>query len=289
MAKMAEKVMILGKSESGKTSLCAVLAKAMGKPVVVVNNKAENCPWENTVDWKNVLAVRDKTIVIEDLLGCTDGQYKLIQKLLGYSGHHDRTNTIIIVHTLLKNQCVGLLGFLTSLYITLAKTNSDSIAIAFRKYNFPPLDRLRHLKTFEAAEAKFGFFKIDPEKKSFLRDGDEETAAAGSDKRTPCIEDYRRTAEVLLAELDGGGRKAMTIFNLIIKKLDLSCISPADLSITLYRENSGIMLRCSLVDYVNALLVTDTPARDLKCLHSYITSRIVLPQCYIRNKELRQA
>jgi hypothetical protein len=204
---------------------------------------------------------------------------------MGFSAHHKGVDSVVITQGLSKNNVLSLLPFLSELFITLAKSNASLVSKALDYYKFSKAQRDAHVKTFLAAEGRYGYFVLKPDEMSFLR-GDVAAAAGGDDRGSalPSREDFARAAESLLAELEKP-KRALAIFNLIISKLPLKDVSPHDLSIKVYRKASGHSLTFSLVDYIHSLLQNVKPSKDIVSLHLFLVKRgVVIPVCFISNK-----
>lgn len=289
---MPEKICLCGKSESGKTTTARSIAASLGKTVVAVNDFAKKSSWTR-VGWGDLeTQPLGTTVVVEDLIGCSESTFKLVLKLLTFSGHHNQFNVIVIVHSLNKNNVMGLMDHWTKIYFTLSKTNRDSIDKAMRRYHFSKEDKERHLRTFDDATEKYGHFILDPETKTFVRgDGGgcsrDGGGGAPPPPPPPRREDYMRTAETLLGQLPDS-KKALAIFTIILSRLELDTISKHDLSITLFQKG-GTPLTLSLVDYVHAILNKDDPSGEMLALHRYVRRRVYIPRCFLANKKLRDA
>jgi hypothetical protein len=293
---MPEKVLLVGKSESGKTTLAHAIAASLGKNSVAVNDDSKHSTWKK-IKWSDLETQPEgSTVVVEDLIACSERVYKLVLRLLTFSGHHSKFNVIVICHSLTKNNVTGLLDHWTKLYFTLSKTNRDSISKAMIKYNFDKEDRDRNLRTFDAATEQYGHFILDPEAKTFVRgdsrvvggDGGGGGARGGeiAPPPPPRREDYMRTAEMLLAQLPDS-KRALAVFSILIAKLELNTISPHDLSITLYKNSQPLTL--SLVDYLHALSSKENPSGAIVSLHRYVRRHVVIPAFFLSNKALRDA
>jgi energy-coupling factor transporter ATP-binding protein EcfA2 len=281
----SKKWMVLGKSESGKTTLVDRLTGALGKPIYLIGEITPTTPssWKS-ISLEEVPHLSDCVLIFEDLVHCSDLVNKTVRKVMGFAAHHRGVDSVVVTQSLAKNNVLSLLPFLSELFITLAKSNASLVSKALDYYKFSKMQRDSHLKTFLAAEGKYGYFILKPDAMSFLR-GDVTAAVGGNDHgASPTREDFFSTAESLLAELERP-KRALAIFNIVLSKLSPSEISPHDLSIKVYRKASGHPLNLSLVDYIHSLLGDIRPSKDIASLHLFLRKRgVVIPVCFISNK-----
>ena len=287
---MSKKWMVLGKSESGKTTLVDRLTAGLGKPIYLIGEITPTTPstWK-PISLEEVPGLTDCILIFEDLVHCSDLVNKTVRKLMGFAAHHKGVDSVVITQSLSKSNVLSLLPFLSELFITLAKSNASLVSKALDTYKFSKTQRDAHLKTFLSAEGKYGYFIINPDAMTFLR-GDVAAAAArdGGAAPPPTREDFVRLAESLLAELERP-KRALAIFNIILSKLSPSEISPHDLSIKVYRKASGHPLNISLVDYIHALLGDFKPSNNISSLHLYLLKRgVVIPVCFNSNKYMNK-
>jgi hypothetical protein len=286
---MARKLIICGESESGKSTLAAkiaatIAADAGGKKIVAVNDQTASTLWTK-IPWSDINdKLRDVVVVVEDLLGCKDSEFKRVLFLLAFSGHHRGVDTLILCHAMQKSNVQGLLKHVDQVLFTLSRTGAACLKIVLKKYNFPDVDV--HISSFENAKGQFGHFIVDRKLRVFKR-GDV-AAAADSAAAPRSKEDYLVTAKSLLGELDNA-KRGLAIFNLLLAKLQLDCICPDDLSITLYDKTTQLPVTCNLVEYIHALLTKDaSPSRDVLRFNKFVQARVNIPNFLVANKELRK-
>lgn len=82
-------VLIVGKSNTGKSYLARDLVQGLGRgrPVYVVNDASPQKPFRK-VDWDSLKDIRKASLIMEDIISCTDKEFKEIQKVLSYYCHH---------------------------------------------------------------------------------------------------------------------------------------------------------------------------------------------------------
>ena len=287
--------LIIGKSESGKSTLARKLASQGGKRVVVVNDTVSR--EEEGVEywpWEKLETAHGVAIIIEDLVGTTERQFKQISHALNVKKHHGGCSLYIICHSLVKTNVTGLLTFFDFLIFTSARTNVANIKAACTFFKIPPSTREKHLTLFgKESKDPYAYYILDLKDFSFLKGGCVETSHPPGGRDTPTsaaavasLADYRKSAEILFGQLPNS-KRCLAIFEIILGRLDYlgDSISPSDLMIRLQTKDSQKEKRFSLVDYVFSLVELDPPASDIVRLHAFLKSKnIFYPRCLIKNK-----
>jgi hypothetical protein len=60
-----------------------------GRKVMALNYRSKPCPYTLT-NWDSLMSLRRVALVIEDVIGISNAQYKLLAEMLSFSNHHHR-------------------------------------------------------------------------------------------------------------------------------------------------------------------------------------------------------
>lgn len=98
-----EAVLIIGASNSGKTTLAKKLARKWGKPIhmLMASELVKNDQIEEdiqNVTWENAMHLSKATLIIEDILSLTKKQDKLLRHIIDVLIHHGQLNLVCCTH-----------------------------------------------------------------------------------------------------------------------------------------------------------------------------------------------
>ena len=86
------KILIIGKSGSGKTRAAAALASRSRYPTYVVNDSKNKIDEDEKtfpdVDWEELPHLKNANVIVEDIISCTGSQLDSLKALCNYSAHH---------------------------------------------------------------------------------------------------------------------------------------------------------------------------------------------------------
>ena len=101
-------------------------------------------------------------MIFEDVIGCTDSEFKIIQQTLSYAVHHRSVDpAILICHSILKNRIHAVLGYVNFVYFTLSPSNATSIAAALRYFRFDRSEQDAMIKSFLAEKREhYGYYLL---------------------------------------------------------------------------------------------------------------------------------
>jgi hypothetical protein len=280
-----ESVLVIGKSGSGKTFLANRMAAGSGKDVYKVADRGDGSKKFKSVGWDGLEKLRDCCVVFDDLISCSKTQFSSLQNVLNYKGnHHGVSPAIVCCHSIYKNNVYSLLHYVSHVYFTLSKCNEKSVTGVLDFFKFSPEERASASADFKGTRDRYGYFLVDVEAHTFAR----HRLGSGAIPASPAVgmEDYRDAARRFLKEL--GNDRAFVLFEMILLKLPLSCLSPRDLSVTLKLKSSDAARQLSLIDYLHALLVPDRPSQDMLILHRFVEKYVTcMPKCFVVNKALK--
>jgi hypothetical protein len=286
-----------GASGTGKSFTAARLLENE-KEVHVFNGKegkeavTNPVEWYKPVKWTKLLDLRGPGVAVlgDDLMNLNKFQFETLQTLMNYNARHYEVSPVVLCcHSVLNNKIFGLVTHLTHLYLTLAKTNSQSLAAVCGAFKYPKKVRNAMVDTFLAAEGEFGYFVLDLDRMTFSRGGmQQQQVSLSKSELTPApAEAYRKTAEAFLPLFCEEPKRAMAVFEYLLPKLPLASLNPDDLTIYLQKKTTGVEVRISLIDYLHALNSEAKPSGEVVSLHRYLARYVRLPACFVKNKYLR--
>jgi adenylate kinase family enzyme len=86
------KILIIGKSGSGKSRAANALALRTKYPTYVVNdNNNKNSEDDKVfpdIDWEELPRLKNANVIVEDLISCTNQQLESLKVLCNWSAHH---------------------------------------------------------------------------------------------------------------------------------------------------------------------------------------------------------
>jgi hypothetical protein len=303
-------ILILGRSKTGKSSLVRSIFKEYedwAKPICILNDRARKSKYR-FVAWSEVLTLRNVCLVVEDIVGCTPQQYKILSELLNYRVHHCKVNPMVCVsHSLLKQNLYGLLPFFTKIFITASQANIASFKNLLNYFGFSEQEQAFHKKNFESCKEAFVHWLFDVEnrtiekkkypfipeayepKKGTKRKRMDDNGDGTVSKRTALI---LSRADRFFSVLSNS-REAKALFEILYAKLPKQFIHPQTLDITLAKNSpDGPAVVISIIDYVATLVDTEgrVPAsQDVLKFHRYVQDvrNIKLPAHFVLNKDFR--
>jgi hypothetical protein len=280
--------LIVGKSESGKTTLAKRLLEAVPGPVRVVNDKtghfqAGGEKFQPT-SWEELGKLRDCAVLVEDLIGTTPAEFAALQHLVSYKCHHDSVSpAVLVTHSIQKNNLQGILNYLTHVYFTASKCNVKSLRVVLDDYDLDRRQKESFRRDFRANAEPYGHFCLDVERGTFERVRSPETAAASATTR--------RLPEVIsparYLEHTKNPEKALLVFDIVNSRLPQSARGD-EYTVKLESKLLGHPVTVSLIDYVDcATDAAKTPSKELCSFHRYVSSIAHLPSCLVDNKKFR--
>jgi hypothetical protein len=285
-------ILVCGKSFTGKTVLSRSLVAGLGRPVYIANDPSPPKPFRK-VSWDKLAEIRDAAVILEDVISCTDAEFKMIQHLMSYAAHHSGISpAVLICHSVLKNRIHAVLGYVNYIYFTLTPSNATSIGAALRYFRFTKEEQEAMIKRFLGeTKGTYGSFCLNVEERTFEKMDGKPVSLGSNDKVAPAVpkrsrDDFVRAAERFLPLLPEP-KLALAAFEIIVRKIPLASLSPDDLSIELRLAESGGKLTLSLIDYLNVLTTNSRPSTDMFRLHRYIRKYVTVPDFFRKNRRLR--
>jgi hypothetical protein len=281
-------VVIVGPSHSGKsTAARAILGDGAIRRVSVLNDRSDESPAAyERVEWGEADGLRDTALLVEDLIACTDSQFKILQNLCNFSAHHsDCTPILILTHAIQRNGLGGILTYANRVLFTLRRTNASSLGHALDFLKFPKKEKERLVAEFVTASAGegYGHCELNLESGKFVSKA-AAAAAPAEGKATPPPIDASRYLEHVKDP-----KKALLLHDLIYPRLS-DKIKTAGGSYELrLRTKAGEAVRASFVDYLDTL--TDNskrPTGAMRGVHKFVKEHVLIPDCLIANEALKE-
>ena len=328
-------ILIVGKSGSGKSSIACALASTLSKvvsaekrqkkkrTVFILNDKTHATGFQ-PIEWGDLGNLSNCGLILDDLISATKVQFRAIQFLLNFLGHHKNVSPIIIcAHSILNNGIMGLLPYMTEVLLTRARSNVRSLTTILINFKVPKEERDAHVKTFLACNEPFGYFILDLVNWNFMADsrsvkgelrqirnhklrkdekkhpssaggaiGAVDELASAAEKREESAATKRRetraAAERYLKLLPGGGEIPLALFDLLYPAVKDKKIKPAELTVEMCTK-TGARIKINLVDFIHTLIVEDKqPTAAEVVFHKYVNRKVSIPLCFQSNNKMKK-
>jgi molybdopterin-guanine dinucleotide biosynthesis protein len=95
---MLDVALVIGRSESGKTTLAKSLLEKQEKPVRVVNDSSGDLDpgWE-TCNWSDLERLEGVAVLVEDVVAATQTEFAHLQRLLSVGCHPRSVGPVYIL------------------------------------------------------------------------------------------------------------------------------------------------------------------------------------------------
>jgi hypothetical protein len=291
---MRKVCLIVGKSESGKTTLAKRLLEGVPGPVRVVNDKtghfeaATATPGGEkfqSASWEELAKLKNCAVLVEDLIGTTPAEFAALQHLVSYKCHHDSVSpAVLVTHSIQKNNLQGILNYLTHVYFTASKCNVKSLRVVLDDYDLDKRQKESFRRDFRANAEPYGHFCLDVERGTFERVRSPSETAATTTRRLP---EVPRISPARYLEHTKNPEKALLVFDIVNSRLPQSALGD-EYTVKLESKLLGHPVTVSLIDYADcATDVSKTPSKELCSFHRYVSSIAHLPSCLVDNKKFR--
>jgi hypothetical protein len=284
-------LILVGASGSGKTTAAKSLVRGCGLPVYVVNGQPDDYGegYEEAA-WEECASLKDCCLIVDDVLSCNAPQFKILQRLANFSGHHLNIQKLIIVtHSIQNTHVYGLLAYATQVLFTLSKANVRSLWVTLDFYKFGVKEKEAIMKEFNSCSDEYGYYVLHVEKHSFWRPSEQCNRPSGDDDsgaRQGGVHSLppHRFLELLAPE--ARRRQATLIFDLVYPSLPRSAVEEGDgFTIVMRTKATGETVRINIFDYLDCLTnEKSTPTSTMLGLHHYVSSLVSIPRCFVANK-----
>jgi hypothetical protein len=280
-------ILCVGRSATGKTTIVKKLLKSC-KRVFVINEKTGDKTFQRA-SWDEATTLKKAALVVEDLIGASKQEFKLLQHLISFSGHHCSLSPIVVVlHSLLNNNCFALTNYVTDVIITASKSNLGSLNALLTSQRFDKTERADIVQRFLREGEPYGYFWFSVDKRRFEYFGPAGVAADHSSKKSTSaaaasiMSEASASAERYLGLLPESGT-ALALFSLIRARIDEKTLDPQDLTLTL-RSKKKHSITISLIDYLHALTTPDAAvSKENLLFHRFISKKVRYPKVFITN------
>jgi hypothetical protein len=294
-------ILLVGRSGSGKSVMCKALLEAFApalergqeEVVYAVNDRTRDCPYRR-INWEQLPQVANCSLVVEDIIGASNREVKLLQEVLNFAQHHRQVSPVVMVaHTVTGNNIYRLIPSFHFIYISAVPSSINSLSRVLNHYGFEKEAKARHLALLKSCKEQFCHLQLDVDagtveltragQKEGLNKKEAEGRAKAAKKSA-----LRATAERYLEDL-AQPKKALLLFDHIIPKIPRGKFDAQFLTVSL-RNAGGEQVVVSLIDYLAALTTPDSRADPtMEQFHAYLGKRGVhLPKVYVLNKRYWQ-
>lgn len=273
---------IIGQTGSGKTILAKSLVKNCSK-VFILNDFAQTSPFVKTT-WKDCLHISNCALVVEDIVNCSEDNFKKLQTLLNYKAHHNQISPIVLIcHTAKKVNLIGLFDCCTHIFFTANKSNINSLKTVLNKFSFEKQEKINIENVFLNNKNKFDHFVLYCAERKFEKFNSDHCFEPSQKNKTP--ENNMEKLVKFLAEPD----LALTISKLIRSNVNRALINENTCTLTLFSRKKNSNQDTNLIDYIGCLLTeNEKPNKKFISLHKFVLKRNIIPRSFVKNKYLRK-
>jgi hypothetical protein len=282
---------LVGKSGSGKTTAAKELVADSGLPVHVVNGQPDDYgEGYRDASWEDCSSLRDCCLIVDDVLSCSGAEFRTLQRVANFSGHHlNIKKLLVLTHSIQNTHVHGLLAYATHVVFTLSKTNARSLSVTLDFYKFGE-EKKAIMREFNSCGDEYGYYVLHVERRTFARPPGqvsrprrEETAREPA-AQGPSSLPAQRFLELLAPE--ARRRQATLIFDLVYPHLPRSSDEDGDdFTIVLRSKATGETVRTNIFDYLDCITSEKgSPSPTMLGLHNYVTGLVSIPRCFVANK-----
>jgi hypothetical protein len=261
-------------------------------PVYVINGQPEDYGERyKTAKWEDCQSLRNCCLIVDDVLSCSETQFKMLQRVANFSGHHLNVQKLLVLtHSIQNTQCHGLLAYATHVLFTLSKTNARSLSATLDFYKFGK-EKEDAMREFDSCGDEYGYYVLHVERRSFARPGDQRPGASprrAVEEATTTFLPPQRFLDLLSPE--ARRRQATLIFDMVYPSLPKSTIDEADpFAIVMRTKSSGQTVKVNIFDYLDCLTSEKAvPTSAMLGLHRYVAGLVSVPRCFVANKRFFQ-
>jgi AAA+ ATPase superfamily predicted ATPase len=283
------RTLILGSSQSGKTTLAKKLVKELGLPGYLLvcyeelglNKEDVESDGLKLVSWKDVPKLKDATLVVEDLMTLEPKQEKILRRALDYFSHHHNLKIIVASHHVQGIGIYSLLSSFQKIRVTLAKSNLKSLDTLLMYFKYSEADRKKYRNEFLDQKEQFGYMEFDAKTRQVTTHTDKKTAQAAEDSDDS---DFDTDKSFFYEPL-----KAKALYKKIFNALPSNIVRAKDKSMKLVKQDTGQIYFVSLLDYVHFLMSQREPPEEILNLHKFLkqSNLFIVPKCANKNPHLK--
>lgn len=286
-----EFIIICGASGSGKSTLAKdLLASFKGKVCAVNSGEKVDKRWER-VSWGCLSELSDVALVVDDLINPTPAQMNELQEVINVSAHHKTVRPILVlVHSLIKNNCQSLLSYADTVYITGSKNSYQSLKRTFNYFNFEKERQAEYSSEFLGCGEPFCYFKVSSGDRSMVKYRSEFGASKSheKDEKSEKISKLKTNAYRMIEFLPRTSISRL-LFDLILPVLPLQNLDENSITLTMSTRAESKIIKINLLDYLFALGSENCVlTKDVKGFHNWLVKRIALPKCFVENPQLKK-
>jgi hypothetical protein len=301
-------ILIVGRSSTGKSSLVRSLLLEFdnwNRTTAVLNDRTFKTKYYH-VTWPEALTLTHHALVVEDVVGATPAQFRILAEILSYKVHHDKLNpTLVVTHSVFRTNLFSLLSYFVKIFVTANAANYASFCRLLSYFGYSEAEQRFHQANFknckdslgthwlintetrEISKVKYPFVPppLVKNDRSGRRKVPKETAAAASARELATM----AKAERFLSAFQHH-KEAIVLFEILYNHLKKSTVNQKTLEITLASGSpDGEPVKISLVEYIGSLVDAEQKepiSRDSWRFHRYALAKgVKYPHQLILNKE----
>jgi hypothetical protein len=281
----ASNFLVVGVSNSGKSSVVKKEAQLLGKPIFVVGDATYSEDEKKVfkpLPWNEVLEARDCILIFEDVLTLSREQDIILRTVLDVHKHHRNVTSYVLSHRVQGTGLFGTMASFDAVWVTCSKSNVRALDQILQFFRYSEPERRQQIKEFTECKASFGHLSINPKTREIRLnvEGGEKAAAAaaageGGEKHLPLEFEL----------LPPGSEK---LHKLIFSRVPSNIVDPRTQTISLRDKKTGSLIVSSIEDYLYYLKVQRRPSPQTAALHKYVVRNFVIPDFVILNAYLKE-
>lgn len=297
----AKSYLILGLSNTGKSTAARLIASATKLPVYVIGSvdefkmlKARSVSIDEDFE-----TFKECVIILDDVLSIARRKNnEQLRLLLNKIKRHKSVTIIVCSHSLNHTGLLGVMHFFDYLWLTKSPASEKDLNLVLKAYkitDFTPEDFRLFCGSQEKWYLQIGLTQpsIDYFDSSLKAISDSPTspaaaaaagtAAAAAAEGQEHVIALKKGAEALFRNFENPDFLT-SIFNYILDNINSEAVSVNDYCVKLKSKTSDYSVCISLIDFVLTLRDTEKPSNDMYILKKYCDKQFRLPQYFIKNK-----
>lgn len=254
---------ILGSSNSGKSTLARKLTRKTKRKTYVLNDRTGNERIFEKMEIADFEKMRNCAAIVEDVICLPDRERHMLQTLLNFNSNHFNVQPIfILTHSIKNNNIFSLLSFVRGIiFMTQSASSIGSLKTIFNFYNVEKSESKNFLQKWSEHKKQFEFFYFDIEKGSFTLNAFDailkQNYEANFKNDEPTLKKYIAKEGERIFNLLGYKKKlAVEILQFIINSFKLTSFDRAEFTLTFNRKskNDKNTLKINLIQFVQNMI-----------------------------------
>jgi hypothetical protein len=296
-----ELYLIIGPSNSGKTTIAKAILESSGKPIfclggdrtVQLGDRYQEC------SWGAVETLSSCSVLVDDLIATSPSKFVALQSLLCYvASHSDVKPVVICTHLVSKNNIAGLLSAVKMIVFTADKGNIRALSTVLSHFKFEKSAKSEIEANFLGFSARFGRFTLDVQNRSSKWSTDppppslrKEIKEEEEEEETEEEEEVNTTPPVSASRLlarASDPEAAVLLYDLIYPRLP-SRIKDRDHCIRLKSGlRGGREVVINFLDFIFLMVEADEkPSAEMRSFFNYVQSLVAVPRRLFINMHMQ--